>query len=254
MDRLAEHTTTSLADRIDDSSVALLPAGAIEQHGPALPLGTDLFAAEAVASGVDSDDALVLPSVPVGVSDHHRQFHGTLWTDPATFAAYVSDVAESLASHGLRKLVVVNGHGGNDDALERAARRLREQETAFVVPWNWWDNLHHLFASLFDARTIGHADAVETSLVSAIRPDLVREDELEAAESGASEQWGRDVAGAPVAFDAAEFSDSGAVGEPTAASREAGERLYEQAAADLEALIRWLAEREFSELLPPDHR
>jgi creatinine amidohydrolase len=254
MDLLAEHTTTTLADRIDDASVALLPAGAIEQHGPALPLGTDLFAAEAIADGVDSEDVLVLPPVPIGVSDHHRQFHGTLWTDPATLAAYVGDVAESLASHGLRKVVVVNGHGGNDDALERVARNLRDRETAFVVPWNWWSNLHHLLASLFQARAIGHADAVETSLLLAVRPDLVREDALEAAETGASEQWGREVAGANVGFDAAEFSDSGAVGEPTAASAEAGEKLYDQAVADLEALIDWLADRDFSDLLPPGHR
>lgn len=254
MDLLTEHTTTTLADRIDDASVALLPTGAIEQHGPALPLGTDLFAAEAVAEGVDREDVLVLPPVPVGVSDHHRQFHGTLWTDPATFAAYVGDVAESLASHGLRKTVVVNGHGGNDDALERTARNLRERETAFVVPWNWWSNLHHLLASLFEARAIGHADAVETSLLLAVRPDLVREDALEAAETGASEQWGHDVAGANVGFDAAEFSDSGAVGEPTDATAEAGEKLYDQAVADLEALIDWLAGRDFSDLLPPGHR
>lgn len=254
MDLLAEHTTTTLADQIEDASVALLPTGAIEQHGPALPLGTDLFAAEAVASGVDREDALLLPSVPVGVSQHHRQFHGTLWTDPATFAAYVGDVVESLASHGLRKVIVVNGHGGNDDAIERAARGLREREIAFVVPWNWWANLQELFAALFDAHALGHADAAETSLVSAIRPDLVREDALAEAEAGASEQWGRDVAGATVGFDAAEFSQSGAVGEPTEASAEAGEQLYERAVADLDALVDWLADRDFSDLLPPDHR
>lgn len=254
MDLLAEHTTTTFADRIEDVSVALLPTGAIEQHGPALPLGTDLFAAEAVAGGIERDDVIVLPSVPVGVSQHHRQFHGTLWTDPATFAAYVSDIIESLASHGVRKVVVVNGHGGNDDALERTARGLRERERAFVVPWNWWSTLQHLFASLFDARAIGHADAVETSLLSTIRPALVREAALDDAEAGASEQWGRDVGGANVGFDAAEFSDSGAVGEPTRASAAAGEQLYEQAIDDLEALVGWLAERDFSDLLPPGHR
>jgi creatinine amidohydrolase len=254
MHLLAEHTTTTFADRIEAASVALLPTGAIEQHGPALPLGTDLFAAEAVASGVDREDVLLLPSVPVGVSQHHQQFHGTLWTDPATFAAYVGDIVESLASHGLRKVVVVNGHGGNDDALERAARGLRERETAFVVPWNWWANLQQLFAALFDTHALGHADAAETSLLSAIRPDLVREDALEAAQVGASEQWGRDVASTNVDFDAAASSESGAVGEPTRASADAGEQLYEQAVADLEALLDWLAGREFSDLLPPGHR
>jgi creatinine amidohydrolase len=113
---------------------------------------------------------------------------------------------------------------------------------------------HHLLASLFEARAIGHADAVETSLLLAVRPDLVREDELETAETGASEQWGQEVAGATVGFDAAEFSDSGAVGKPTDATAEAGEQLYDQAVGDLDALIDWLAGRDFSDLLPPGHR
>lgn len=254
MDALAEHTTTTLAARLDDLEVALLPTGAMAQHGPALPLGADLLVAEALATALDRDDVLLLPPVPVGVSDRHRGFPGTLSTDPATFAACVGDVVESLADHGLRKTVVVNGHGDNDDALGRVASDLRDARTAFAVPWNWWDEMHALVPELFDGDEIGHADAVETSMLYAVREDLVRTDALEDAESGAAEKRGRRGSGATGARDTAEFSESGAVGEPTRASREAGERLFEQAAADLDALVGWLAERDVEELLPPGGR
>jgi creatinine amidohydrolase len=251
---IARDTTTTLADDIDDVEVAILPVGSVEQHGPALPLGTDFMAAEAVARSVDREDAVVLPTVPVGVSEHHRQFHGTLWTDPETFERYVSDVLASVASHGVRKAVVVNGHGGNADALRRVARRLRGDEVAFAAPWNWWSNLDGLERELFGREGITHADAMETSMVYAIAEDLVREDALDEAEAGASDRFGTSVHGAEIGFDTADFSESGAARTPTDASREAGDRLFEKASSELDALVDWLAERPFAELLPEPHR
>jgi creatinine amidohydrolase len=254
MHLLAEETTTTASEAFRDASVAIIPTGAVEQHGPALPLGTDFLAAEAVSRTVDRDDTVVLPTIPVGVSDHHRQFSGTLWTDPTTFEHYVADIAASVASHGLKKIVVVNGHGGNNDALQRAARRLRTDEVAFVAPWNWWSNLNELSQELFGKSGIGHADAMETSMVYAVDDELVRENALEAAEAGASESWGRSVHGAEVGFDTADFSESGAVGTPTEGSKEAGDRLLDQAVTELDALLDWLAEQPFSDLMPEDHR
>mgnify|MGYP006275436233 FL=1 len=251
---LHEHTTTTAADRLDAAAVALLPTGAIEQHGPALPLGTDYLAARAVADAVDRSDVVVLPPVPVGVSAHHRQFHGTLAVSPETFADYVAETVESLAGHGVRKAVVVNGHGGNDDALHRAARRLRRAETAFAVPWNWWSNLADLTEDLFGTDGIGHADEVETSMVYAVAEELVREGALADAEDRGADAWGVDVAGASLPYDTADFTDSGAVGRPTRASVEAGERLFEAATDELETLVEWLADRPFESLLPPEHR
>ncbi|MDS0297948.1 creatininase family protein [Halogeometricum sp. S1BR25-6] len=192
---LHEHTTTTAGERFEDASVAVLPTGAIEQHGPALPLGTDYLAARTVAESVDRADAVVLPPIPVGVSSHHLQFDGTLTVSSETFAAYVEETVESLATHGVRKVVVVNGHGGNDDALERAARRLRSEETAFVVPWNWWSNLDETAEELFGTEGIGHADEMETSMVYAAAPELVREDALAAAEEGGRGLVGNDRRG-----------------------------------------------------------
>jgi creatinine amidohydrolase len=251
---LADHTTTTARERLAEAEVALLPTGATEQHGPALPLSTDFRAAETVAERIDRADTVRLPTVPVGVSDHHRQFHGTLSVTPETFEDYVGETVASLADHGVRKVVLVNGHGGNSDALRRAARRLRRQEVAFAVPWNWWSNLDDLTRELFGEDGIGHADATETSMVYAVAEDLVREDALPEAEAGAADSWGKSVHGGEVGFDTADFSESGAVGRPTAASREAGERLLKSATDDLDALVDWLAGRPFADLLPREHR
>ncbi|WP_327052823.1 creatininase family protein [Halomicrococcus gelatinilyticus] len=254
MTLLAERTTTTASDALAEAEVALLPTGSVEQHGPALPLGTDFLAAEAVARELaDREEVVVLPTVPVGVSEHHRQFDGTLWTDPETFEAYVRDVVASVASHGVRKAVVVNGHGGNDDALKRVARDLRQSEVAFAPSWNWWSGLDDLIAELFDT-SLGHADEVESSMVLAVAEDLVREAALADAEAGASDSWGERVHGANVGLDTADFSDSGAVGRPTNASREAGEELFDRATEELAALVDWLGDRDLDALWPEAHR
>lgn len=256
MTLLHEETTTTARKTFETAEVALLPTGAVEQHGPALPLGTDLLAAEAVARAVDADgvETVTLPTIPVGVSDHHRQFHGTLSTSPETFTAYVRDVTESLAAHGIRKVVAVNGHGGNDGALRRAAREVRADGAAFLAPWNWFSDLGGLDEELFDQSGIGHADAAESSMVYAVAADLVREAALADAEAGAADGWGRTVHGAELGFDTADFSESGAVGRPTDATPEKGRRLFDHATEELEALIAWLADRAFEALLPEPHQ
>ena len=251
---LHEHTTTTAADAFADASVAVLPTGSVEQHGPALPLGTDLLAAKAVAETVaDHPDAVLLPAVPVGVSAHHRQFDGTLWTDPGTFEAYVTDILASVTEHGIRKAVVVNGHGGNSDALRRAARNLRDEEVAFAAPWNWWSNLDALIEETLDT-SLGHADEVETSLMLEAAGDLVREAALRDAEERGGDSWGESVRGATVGFDAIDFTESGAVGRPTEGSAEVGRQLLDHASDDLAALVEWLAEQELADLWPKAHR
>jgi creatinine amidohydrolase len=254
MTLLAEQTTTAAADDLAAAEVAVFPVGSTEQHGPALALGMDHLAAEAFAhTATDRDDAVVLPTLPVGVSDHHRQFDGTLSVEPETFKSYVSETISSLAEHGVRKVVVVNGHGGNTGALRRAARRLREERTAFAPPWNWWDAVDELSTELFDEAG-GHADAMESILLWHLHDDLVRPDELNAAEAGASEEWGESVHGAALGFDTIDFSDSGAVGRPTQADPEKGEQLFEAGREQLTALLDWLAERPLEACWPREHR
>ncbi|SIQ89692.1 creatinine amidohydrolase [Haladaptatus litoreus] len=254
MSLLHEHTTTTARDDLANTDVALLPTGSVEQHGPALPLGTDFMAAQAVAHTVsDREDVVCLPTIPVGVSEHHRQFDGTLWTAPETFENYIGDIVASIASHGVQKVVVVNGHGGNSGALQRVARRLRREEIAFAVPWNWWSGIGEILDDEFGVG-ITHADEIETSMLLAIAENLVREAALEDAEAGAGETWGKDVHGANVGFDTVDFSESGVVGHPTEGSKAAGERLLSESSEELDALIDWLCERKMADLWSEEHR
>jgi creatinine amidohydrolase len=254
MTLLAEQTTTAAAADLAAAEVAVLPVGSTEQHGPALPLGMDHLAAEAFArTATERDDAVVLPTLPIGVSDHHRQFDGTLVVSPETFESYVGETISSLADHGVRKVAVVNGHGGNTGALRRAARRLRADRVAFAPSWNWWDAVDELSTTLFDEAG-GHADAMESSLLWHLHVELVRPDELEAAEAGASEGWGESVHGAALGFDTIDFSDSGAVGRPTQADPEKGERLFDAGSEQLDALLDWLAERPLEACWPREHK
>ena len=254
MSLLAEETTTTAADALEAADVAVFPVGSTEQHGPALALGMDHLAAEAFArTAADRKGCVVLPTLPVGVSAHHRQFDGTLYVEPETFERYVTETLSSLANHGVRKAVVVNGHGGNTDALTRAARRLRDDRIAFAPPWNWWDGVDDLAADLFDEAG-GHADAMESSLLWYLHEELISPGELEAAEAGASDAWGKSVHGAPVGFDTVDFSDSGAVGRPTQANPEKGKQLFEAGSERLAALLEWLADRPLEDCWPAPHR
>ena len=251
---LYEETTTTAAERLETVEVALLPTGSTEQHGPALPLGTDFLAAEALAyTATDRPDVTVLPTIPVGVSEHHRQFDGTLWTDPETFERYVGDVLSSIASHGVHRAVIVNGHGGNSDALRRAARNLRNEGVLFAVPWNWWESVGDEIEALLGDFG-GHADQVESSMMLSVAEDLVRTSALAEAEESGGDSWGHEVHGANVGFDAVDFTESGAVGRPTEASVETGEELFDAASRELHGLIDWLADRDLDSLSVRPHK
>ncbi|MFW6448245.1 MAG: creatininase family protein [Halobacteriota archaeon] len=235
---LAATTWVDARDGLPD--VALVPTGSIEQHGPHAPLGTDLIIARAVAGrAADRLDPPVVrtPGIPVGVSEEHRHFAGTLWVLPDAFRSYVHDVAASLASHGVEAVVFVNGHGGNVPALEEVAARLTRDGTCRAVAFTWFDALED------PPEPMGHAGPLETAALLAIDPDLVHGDRLAAAAGDASERWGAWRARTNLAVDVEEFSDNGVVGDPTAASAALGEALLAEAVDGLEAVVDGVRER-----------
>lgn len=211
---------------IDDATVGLVPTGSTEQHGPHAPLATDRLIAEEVARrAADRDDrsVIVTPSIPIGISEEHRHFQGSLWVGPDTFRAYVGETARSLASHGVGAVVFVNAHGGNIDALDEVAARLTRDGVCRATAFTW-------FRSLVDPPApMGHAGPLETAALLAIDADLVRVDRLEAAAADASDRWGRWVGGTNLAVDVEEFSENGVVGDPTEATAALGESLLEEA-------------------------
>lgn len=238
--KIAEATWPELADLSAETDLALLPVGSTEQHGPHAPLGTDRFAATAIAeSGAEAYDGsiAVAPTVPVGISEEHRHFDGTLWVSPETFRSYVSDIIESLATHGFDTVVVVNGHGGNTDALAEACRRITRDETAYAVPFTWFEELET------DAPAIGHAGQVETAFLRHVHPSLVREEEVESAASGGATTWGEWQGQTNLAVDTVEFSENGVVGDPREGGAALGEELVKQATDALVALLNRVSDR-----------
>ena len=240
---LAETTWTEAAAA--EADLAMVPVGSTEQHGPHAPLGTDHLAAAAVAEEAASsyDRAVVVtPPIPVGVSEEHRQFDGTLWVAPDTFRQYVREVLESLIFHGWNRIVIVNGHGGNAPAIGEVAARISRAEEALVVTFTWFDAAESDHA-------MGHAGPLETSLLLHRYPELVREDELEEAAAGGSSRWGEWVSGTNLAHDSIEFTANGVVGDPTAATAEAGAALLDSATSALVDLLGAVEDRSLDE--PP---
>ena len=226
-----------------DASVAVLPVGSTEQHGPHAALGTDLFAAGAVAeAGIEHADVecVLAPTVPVGIAAEHRQFTGTLWVSDDTFRAYVRETCEALASHGWERIVVVNGHGGNVAALRELCGRFTREQAGYAVPFTWFDAVDTEDIAGIE---MGHGGPVETSLLEHLDEEYVRHEEFERAAAGAAAQWGAWQSGVNLAYDSVEFTDSGVVGDPRDGSPEIGAQLLTAAAESLGELLDTVADR-----------
>lgn len=248
---LARLSWAQAKEALERAKVALLPVGSMEQHGPHLPLGTDYLTAAWIArEAARRGDFLLLPTIPVGVSPHHRQFWGTLWVEPEVLRDYVMGIARSLAYHGLRRLVFVNGHGGNTEALMEACRRLRD-EGIYAYVYIWWRAVGEEIQKHFAGG--GHAGPVETSVVWHISPELVQPERFAEAAAGAGERWGRPVHGVNIGYDTIDFSTSGCVGDPRKADPAKGEEVMEATVEKLLNFCRWLASAPEEELRTKPH-
>jgi len=167
------------ADRI-----AVLPVAAVEQHGPHLPVGVDTYIAEAYLARVrgllpGDSPVVLLPVQQVGASDEHRAFRGTLTLSPETTLAAFIEIGESVSRAGIAKLVIVNSHGGNIAPIDLAARQLRVRANMLAVHCSWgrFGYPDGLFSD--DERTHGiHGGDIETSIMLAAYPDLVRREKI----------------------------------------------------------------------------
>src|ERR1700721_3204441 len=160
--------------------IAVLPLAAVEQHGPHLPLGVDSFIAEAYLSRVfevlpGDLPATFLPLQRIGVSVEHVEYAGTLSLSAATAVAAWTEIGESLARAGLRKLVLVTSHGGNVAAMEMVARDLRARlgMLAVTVGWHRLGYPDDIFSTEEKRHGI-HGGDIETSLMLAGKPEAVR--------------------------------------------------------------------------------
>lgn len=253
---LADKTWPELGDYVAEESVTVVPLGSTEQHGPHLPLATDHLIAEALArEAADRAGYLCTPTINVGVSTHHMQFHGTMSVDPPQFRDYVESFSRNLNYHGIDRIVYVNAHGGNMQHLREVGRRLREDEVAFAVEWMWDESIPELVSSIFEHNG-PHGGPKETAMILHIAPELVREDKLEDARDGGLVNLldgNPTVHGARNYYDAIDNSENGVFGDQTDATPEKGAELFEAAAEQLVQLLDWLDDARFSDLMAKPH-
>lgn len=250
---LAAATWPTIAEMMDSASVALLPIGSTEQHGPHLPTGTDHVIAKALATAAsERTDAFRLPTLPIGVSGHHRHFPGTLWVDGPRFRQFVRNWSKNIAAHDIRKIIFVNAHGGNVEPLREVGRDLHREEVAFATEWMWNESIPDLVAESFE-RPGPHAGPKETAMMLHIDPETVDTESLEhARDHGVSDFDFADftVHGSRIHYDTIDNSPNGSFGDPTEATAAIGEQLFTAARDELVALVEWLEEQPLSALLP----
>lgn len=163
------------------TALVVLPVGATEQHGPHLPTGTDYFTVEALsreAATVASAEVpvIVTPALPFGSSDHHLIFGGTLSLSTETYYAVLRDLLLSLVASGFQRIFIVNGHGGNHEVIQLAARDVALKHPARIAAGSYWQIAWEALIAVGAHRQRwlpGHAGDFETSLMLSLRPDIV---------------------------------------------------------------------------------
>jgi creatinine amidohydrolase len=178
---LLHEITRQEAGRRAPGALLVLPVGATEQHGPHLPLGTDFLIVEHVTRAAAREtqpelDVLVAPTFQTGSSHHHLPFGGTISLSTEHYYGALRDMTESLIQSGFRRVFIVNGHGGNHELIELVVRDLALLHPCNLAAASYWDLAWGTLAEgapELRERLPGHAGAFETSLIMALRPDLV---------------------------------------------------------------------------------
>ncbi len=221
--------------------IAVLPLAATEQHGPHLPLGTDVMIAQAYLARVrellsDAKPATFLPLQPVGISTEHIDLPGTLTLPTEVALKTWFALGESVARAGLKKLIIVSSHGGNSAGMSLVAQDLRAQHGLLVVTTTWsrLSRAEGLFSSEELQHGI-HGGAAETSIMLARHDRHVRKAAIANSRSAAiavakNHRWLSTQRPAPFAWQAQDLHPSGAVGDATQASAEKGEHLIDSGA------------------------
>jgi creatinine amidohydrolase len=238
-----------LNERAKAGAIAILPVASTEQHGPHLATGVDGFlcgeicrrAAQKLASR--DTPAVVAPVFWPGLAEHHVPFGGSFTLSVATYQAVLRDLTRSIVRAGFRRLVVVNGHGGNISALNAFSEELTRELEATVLFTTYWLLAEEAFARILEQqRSVLHACEAETSMMMAVRPELVDRARLAEAVGPMADRAGS-VLNQPLhrwrSFK--EITKTGVIGDARSASAEKGERLLEAAA---DALAERLAKPE----------
>ncbi len=255
--RYDDLTWLEVRDAVAAKKAVLIPVGSIEDHGPHLPLNTDNIIVESVCFEVARrvpDEILSLPVLPIGFEHHHMDFPGSLTASMETLLDYFSSAAISVARHGFTHIMLVNGHGSNASLVELAARQAVLETGAIVAAMAGNAAVDDVLVRDLIAQHrksehggIGHACEFETSMMLYLRPDLVQMDKA-VKEMGQLSlkhfNWDHPTRSVYAWMDWwSRFSKTGVAGDPTVATREFGEFIYN---ATVERMIELM--REFKQI------
>jgi creatinine amidohydrolase len=242
--KFAEMTFPQLRQVRRDTTLVLAPIAACEQHSRHLPTITDTVLVTGVAEGVEQrlpDRVLLLPTLWLGASAHHLRFGATLSAEVSTHIDMLCDLLVPLLEDGYVRVLVLNGHGGNIDTMQVALRRLQPRfRTHQVSAASYWDLAARELAALAEGprKSMGHACEFETSMMLALRPELVRREEIQDDPPREDPV----LRGLFLAEDMRQRTDHGAAGYPQRATAEKGRALLAAAVARTaevaEALLR----------------
>ncbi|MBV1866271.1 MAG: creatininase family protein [Rhodobacteraceae bacterium] len=226
----------------DKDRVVILSVSATEDHGPHMPLDTDTVLGMAVAEGAAKkapDDILVMPPIPYGFNEHHKDFPGVIWIEPETLISFITDVTKSLAHHGFRRILLLNSHGSNHPVLDLAARKTVIQSGIICVSASYWNLISQRINELRKSEIggIAHAGEFEAAIYMHLHPELVdlNKAEKQILHNAGSKFFNLDLAagGSPANLVRwwSEISPDGTMGDPTVADAETG-RLFLEAAVN----------------------
>lgn len=252
--RWAELSTRDFAALDPARTVAVLPLGATEQHGPHLPLSVDTVLVDGVVNAglahlAATDPVLVLPTQTVGLSTEHTAFSGTLHLSPQTLIQLWCDIGASVARAGVKKLLMFNAHGGNVGLMDVVARELRGQHGLIVFSSSWYNlpiDTEVMSQFSVDEHRFGiHAGDIETSMMLALSPTSVNMTEAQNFAS-ASQHRAKHFAvlgngkSAKMGWHMQDYNPHGAAGNAAAATAAKGEALVHSAGEQLALMLKEL--------------
>jgi len=257
--RYEKLTWPEINDAVDLGKVCIVPCGAVEQHGAHLPLDVDIVCPTEIARGAGSqipDKMLVLPTVSYGYTGHVMDFPGTINQHYEHFIEHALDITKSLAYHGFKKILLLNGHGSNMPNLDLVARRTNLETDAECILCGWWNLLtldKEFLPGWRQSKFPGgcaHACELETSLYLYLDGDNVRKDQIKSDVISFNEEespfnWVDLFAAGPATLISwtSSYSKTGVLGDAKLASAEKGKRAYEEAVKQLVRFIHWFKDR-----------
>lgn len=257
--RYEKLTWPEINDAIDLGKVCVVPCGAVEQHGPHLPLDVDLVCPTGIARGAGQqvpEKMLVLPIIAYGYTGHVMDFPGTINSDYQNFMNHVLDVTRSLAYHGFKKIILLNGHGSNMPNLNLVARRTNLETDAECILAAWWDLLSadpEFMPGWRESKFPGgcaHACELETSLYLYLDEENVRKDKIKNGTISFNEENSPfnyvDLTcqgPATIVSWTSSYSETGVLGEAELATVEKGKAAYDEAVKQLVRLVTWFKDR-----------